>query len=111
MADIDVQIGPPTNLVNGECALEDKLRRLFAEQVRLREQLEQTRAELDHVNAEVLRTQDEYCTTPEKEDEYCQCLKKIIGYDPRDMLKEIEEAKRNPQSVKDILAELERTSG
>ena len=48
--------------LNGVVGLENRLRRLFGEQQRLRELLDQTRAELDGVNAELFRFQDEYCT-------------------------------------------------
>ena len=123
---------PNVEQVNGPVALEARLGHLFAEQIRLRELLEQTRdildgrtrsasasasarelfdqtkAELDRVNAEVLRVQDEYCTTPDREDKYCLCLKKLVGSDPREDLKEIEEAKKNPLMFEDLIAELEK---
>jgi hypothetical protein len=52
----------------------------------------------------VLRSQDEYCTSPEREEEYLQCLEKVLGYDPRIDPKELEEALKNPQDIQDILA-------
>jgi len=108
MADLKVPTGPDGTWTNSACAVEARLRHLFAEQFRLRELLEATRAELDRVNAEVLQTQKEYCTSPEREEEYCQCLEKVLGFNPRISLEEIEAARRNPQSIEDFLAELDR---
>jgi hypothetical protein len=88
--------------------VEMKLRQLFARQRQLREQLDATRAELDSTNAEVLRTQDEYCTSPAREEEYLQCLEKVLDYGPRIDPKEIEEASKRPQAIEDIIEELER---
>lgn len=93
---------------NGAPALEERQRHLFAEQRRLRALLDQARAELDRVNAEVLRTQMEHCTSPEREDEYCQSSKELLDFDPREELKSIEEARKNPIYVEDVLAELEQ---
>jgi hypothetical protein len=107
MVDTNTQVQHEATAANGAYDVEGKRRRLFAEQQRLRALLEQPREELDRVNAEVLRTQDESCTTPEREDEYYQSLKRIFGYDPRDTVAEIEEAKKNPCSIEDLLAELE----
>jgi hypothetical protein len=94
--------------VNSQSPLEVRLRQLFAQQVQLREQLETTRAELDRVNAEVLRTQEDWSRTLEGEAEYNECMKRICGYDLQDVLREIEEAKKNPQSIEDLIAELEK---
>jgi hypothetical protein len=108
MAEINVQVNHEADRIDGPCSLEARLRHLFAEQHRLRELLEQTRAELDRVNATVLRTQDDYCTSPEREEEYDQCLEKILGFDPRIDLREIEAAKRNPMPIEALLEELEQ---
>jgi hypothetical protein len=59
-------------------------------------ELDRMRTELDQINAEVLKTQDEYCTSPEREEEYEQCMQRITGVDGRKELKEIEEALRHP---------------
>ena len=95
---------------NGVCtfALDARLRYFFSEQARLRELLERTRADLDRVNAELLRFQDEYCTDTAREAEYLAALERILGYNPRIDPKELEEAMANPQGIEDILEELER---
>lgn len=94
--------------VNGQSELEARLRSLSARQLALRARLEATREELNGVTAELLRIQDECSASPEQEEEYWQCWKRIEGSDPRDILQEIEEARKNPQSMADFLAELER---
>src|SRR5262249_4925843 len=71
MADTSTNASQALSELNG-AALEAKLRSLYARQRELREHLEATRTELNRINAEVLRTQDEYCTTPEREEEYWQ---------------------------------------
>src|SRR5262249_48692833 len=88
-------------------SLEAYLRQLFARQQQLREQLEAVRAELDCVNADVLRAQEEFCTSPEREDEYNACLQRILGFDSRIDPQEIEEAKKDPRDAWTVLAELE----
>ena len=88
--------------------LEAKLRFFFGEQRRLRELLEQTRAELDRVNRDLLQYQDEYCTDSGREAEYLDCLESILGYSIRVDPKEIEEAQKNPVDFKAFLAELEK---
>jgi hypothetical protein len=110
MADTSTQVQVPTSDLNG-VSLEAKLRQLYARQDELRTQLEATRAELNRVSAEVLRTQQEYCTDPGREEEYWQCLKNILGEDPREFLKEIEAAKANPTLFEDLLKELEQIEG
>src|SRR4051812_16957324 len=103
MSEPILQEGLAAGQVNGDGGLEARLRWLYGEQGRLRALLEQTRTELGRINAEILRTQDEYCTTPQREEEFWQCQKRIWGYDPRDVLQEIEEAKKNPHAFADIL--------
>lgn len=88
--------------------LEARLRHFFKEQQRLRELLDRTRAELDGVNAALLRFQDEYCTDEAREEEYLDCLERIHGVSFRIDPKELEEALANPQGIADILEELER---
>ncbi len=87
--------------------LEVRLRYFFGEQQRLRESLDWTRAELDRVNAELLRFQDEYCTDAAREEEYLDCLERIHGTSFRMDPMEIEEALANPQGIEDILRKLE----
>jgi predicted nuclease with TOPRIM domain len=96
--------------INGACPseLEVRLRHIFGEQQRLRELLDRMRAELDLVNAELRRFQDEYCTDAAREDEYLDCLERIHGVSFRIDPREIEEAMANPQGIEDLLAELER---
>jgi hypothetical protein len=89
-------------------ALEERLRRFFAEQERLRERLDQTRAELDVVNAELREFQYAYCTDKAREEEYLECLERILGFDRRIDEKEIEEAIKNPCGIEDIIEELQR---
>jgi len=87
--------------------LETRLRHIFAEQQRLRDLLDTTRAELDRVNCELLAFQDEFCTDAACEEEYLTCLEQILGYDPRIDPKEIAEAMANPNGIENILEELE----
>jgi hypothetical protein len=91
--------------------LEARLRHFFGEQRRLRELLERTRAELTQVNAGLLSFQDQYCTSEAREEEYLQCLERVLGYRPQIDLKEIEEANNNPQTIEEFLAELEGMEG
>jgi hypothetical protein len=109
MPETTVQPSPTTPL-NGVVAfaLEARLRYFFSEQARLRELLERARADLDRVNAELLRFQDEYCTDAVREGEYDRAIERILGFNPRIDPKEIEEAMANPQGIEDILEELER---
>ncbi len=87
--------------------LETRLRRIFAEQQRLRHLLDATRAELDRANSELLAFQDEFCTDAAREEVYLSCLEQILGYDPHIDPKEIEEAMANPHGIEDILEKLE----
>ena len=109
MADIVTQLPSSPGQVNGPPALEEQLRCLVARQIELRSQLECARAELQRVTAELLRIQQEYGTSPEREEEYWQCWKRIEGSDPRDILRDIEAAKQDRQSLEEFLAELEQT--
>lgn len=106
MADGKVQGPLEPSTLNGDQTLEARVRNLFTRQAQLRERLEATRAELDRVNEEVLRSQMEYCTTPEREEEYHRCVEKVLGFERLD-LREIEEAKKNPIFLEDLLRELE----
>jgi len=99
---------------NGEPTLEARLRQLFhsqgellVRQDQLRGQMEATRTELDRISAEITQTQEMYCTDPQREDEYFRCLKALLGEDPREVVAAIEEAKKNPVSLDDFIAELQ----
>ena len=96
--------------LNGEVGLESRLRRIFGEQQRLRELLERTRAELDEVNAELFRFQDEYCTDTAREEEYESAIERILGFNPRIDLKEVEEvlAGRRSCDMKEFIEALEK---
>jgi hypothetical protein len=107
MAEPNVPANQDRVAVNATRSLEARLGRLFAEQRRLRELLETTREELDRVNREVLRTQDEFCTDPAREEEYLCVLERVLGYDPRIDPKELEDALTNGQSLEELIAELE----
>ena len=124
----------PLNGVGGPDA---RLRHLFAEQQRLRELLDRTRAdaallkkedaddhrlpefvrlmekELEGVNAELFRFQDEYCTDTAREEEYNRAVERILGFDPRVDLKEVEAilAGKRGCDMREFLEELERTVG
>ena len=91
MAEVNMRIDGTIESVDGSSSLDDRLRGLFAEQRRLRELLEQTRADLDAVNREVLRFQDEHCTDAVREKEYDGALERVLGIDPRIDLNEVEE--------------------
>jgi hypothetical protein len=93
---------------NGHDPLESRLRSLFAEQRRLREELERTRAQLDQVNAEVLRSQKEYCTDAEREEEYGRCLQKVLGFDTQEVPALVEAARAGGQTMDQLLEELEQ---
>jgi hypothetical protein len=88
--------------------LEARLQYFYREQRRLRDLPEPNWAEVLRVEAELFQFQDEYCTTPEREEEYLDCLERVLGCDPRMDLKMIEEAMANPCSLEDFLKELER---
>jgi len=91
MAELDAPVVRNGDSTNGSPSLESQLRGLFAEQRRLRELLEQTRADLDEVNRQVLRFQDDYCTDAERQEEYDSALERILGFDPRIDLNEVRE--------------------
>jgi predicted nucleic acid-binding Zn-ribbon protein len=99
---------PNYDPVEGASELENRLRRLYAEQLRLQVLLAQTRTELDRVSSEVMRFQQEYCTDEAREKEYEGCIERIFGFSERDLLAEIEQANKDPQSVEDFLAELQQ---
>jgi hypothetical protein len=88
--------------------LEAKLRQLFAEQARLRALLEETRSSLDQVNCEVLQLQQEYCTSPDREQEYRHCLTHVLGFDPHLDFAEITASSGETQDMAELLEELER---
>jgi hypothetical protein len=111
MAELDVHIGPNVDSVSVGSSLESRLRNLFAEQRRLRDQLEQTRADLDRVNRQVLQFQDEFCTDAQREEEYDRCLQKVLGFDPRIDASLLEEARAGGQSMDKLIEEMERTAG
>jgi hypothetical protein len=93
---------------NGTDSLEGKLRQIFAEQRRLRDLLEKTRTELDQVNREVIRFQAEYCTDAVREEEYNQCLERILDIDPRLNLAELEAARAGGESLEELIQALEK---
>jgi hypothetical protein len=98
---------PNFDPVEGASELENRLRRFFAEQHRFREQLEQTRTDLDRVTNELLQFQHDYCTDEARENEYMDCLERILGYSVRIDPKELEEARNNPRTIDDIICEIE----
>jgi predicted nuclease with TOPRIM domain len=110
MADLGVASNQEMLSRNGHDPLESRLRSLFAEQQRLREELERTRAQLDQVNAEVLQFQEEYCTDAEREEAYDLCLSKVLGFDTRldPELIACAGATTGDKSVLEIIEELER---
>jgi hypothetical protein len=109
MSDVKAISSDSTDTCNGavNVGLEERLRHFFSEQHRLRDRLEQARTELDGVNLALLRFQDEYCTDPEREEEYDACIERITGCKRLDP-SEIAEALANPQSTEEFLAELEQ---
>jgi hypothetical protein len=111
--DPSVGISQEVTSRNGHYPLETRLRSLFTEQRRLREELERTRAQLDRVNAEVLATQETYCTDAEREEEYERCLHNVLGIDPRLDPELIVAAGKTTggQTVLEIIEELEREAG
>lgn len=111
MAEVNVRAGGTTESVNGSSPLESRLRGLFAEQRRLSELLEQTRADLDEINRQVLTFQDDYCTDAERQEEYDSALERILGFDPRIDLNEVEEilSGKRGRDMGALIAELEGT--
>jgi len=63
---------------------------------------------LDRVNAEVLATQETYCTDAEREEEYGRCLHKVLGVDPHFNPSLFAEAETGGQTLAEIIEELER---
>ena len=110
MAQSETQVAAGAQSLNGAEDLEGRLRRLFGEQQRLRELLDRTREQLDGVNAELFRFQDEYCTDAAREEEYDSALERILGFNPRIDLKEVEEvlAGRRGCDMKEFIEALER---
>jgi hypothetical protein len=108
MAEPSVGSSQEVMLRNGHDPLESRLRSLFAEQRRLREELERTRTQLDQVNADVLQFQREYCTDAEREEEYGCCLHKVLGVDPHFDPRLFTEAETGGQTIFEIIEELER---
>jgi len=113
MAELEVEVVQGAASHNGQDRLEVRLRSLFAEQRRLREELERTRAQLDQVNAEVLQFQEEYCTNAEREEEYGRCLQKVLGFDTTldPELLACAGATTGGQTLLEIIEELEREAG
>jgi hypothetical protein len=108
MNDVPSQVNQDALAANGTDPLEGKLRHLFAEQRRLRDLLEKTRAELDGVNGELIRFQRAFCTDAVREEEYNQCLERILGFDPRLNLQEFEVARAGGESLEELIRELEK---
>jgi uncharacterized protein YhaN len=88
--------------------LESRIRQFFDAQQRLRALLDQARAELDQVNAALMRFQDEYCTDAAREEEYLSCVEQILGCSVRLDPNELAAALADPQSTEEFLAELEK---
>jgi hypothetical protein len=109
MAQPETQVPASAESVNGVVGLESQLRRLFGGQQRLRELLDRTRQELDDVNAELFRFQDEYCTDAARQEEYDSAIERILGFDPRIDLKEVEEvlAGRRSCDMREFIEALE----
>jgi len=123
--------------INGAASseLEARLRHFFGEQRRLRALLDQTlaeaglltlqevhekhvtevadrtRADLDQINAELCRFQDEYCIDAAREEEYDRAIERILGFDPRIDLNEVEEILAGKRScdMNKLIVELEST--
>ncbi len=93
-------------------ALEARLLIFFTEQARLRELLEKTRADLDRVNAELMRFESDYCTDAARLEEYDGAIERILGFDPRIDLNEVGEILAGKWScdMKEFIGELERTA-
>jgi hypothetical protein len=71
---------------------------------------DQARADLDRINAELARFQNEYCTDAAHEEAYDSALERILGFNPRIDLNEIKEILAGRQScdMKPFLEDLER---
>ena len=106
----EAQGGVNAPSLNGGTSLESRLGRLFGEQQRLRELLDRTRGELDALNAELFRFQDEYCTDAAREEEYERAVERVLGVNLRIDLKEVEEilAGRRSCEAGEFIKELER---
>ncbi len=111
MAEGNRQVGGAIESVNGSSSLEARLRGLFAEQRRLRELLEQTRTDLAEINRQVLSFQDDYCRDAVRQEEYDSAIERILGFDPRIDLKEVEEVLSGKRGcdMGELIAELDAT--
>ena len=58
----------------------------------------------------MLKTQEEYCTDATREEEYEHCLERILGFDTRLNLKDLEEAKASEEKFEDLIRALEAAS-
>jgi hypothetical protein len=110
MAHSDIQAVPEAILVNGDASLETTLQRLFAEQRRLRELLEQTQAEYARANRAVLQFQQGYCTDPARALEYRRCVQRLTGLDPYITPEEIEAAERTGLTFEQLLEAIEEAT-
>jgi hypothetical protein len=97
---------PSFDPIEGASELENRLRRLYSEQNRLMVLLDQSRTELERLNSEVRRCQEEYCTDAAREAEYLDTVERILGRKVRIDPKELEEARNNPQTFEAFIAEL-----
>ena len=97
---------PNFDPVEGASELENRLRRLYSEQNRLMVLLDQARTELERLNNEVRRCQEEYCTDAAREEEFLDTVERILGPGVRIDPKELEEARNNPQTIEAFIASL-----
>jgi hypothetical protein len=89
-------------------AIDTKLRAIFDARAKIREQIEHLEAERARLTQELFKLQDEYCTDAVREEEYCRCIERITGFDPRIDPRALEEAVQTNFSMEEFLAELER---
>src|SRR5947208_11705931 len=103
----DNRNGPVAGSTRLVPAIETKLRAIFDARARIREQMERLEAERAHLTQELFKLQDGYCTDPAREEEYCRCIERLTGFDPRIDPRALEEALRSTFSMDEFLAELE----
>src|SRR5438128_84691 len=93
----------PGAVADSEDSLEATLGQLFREQRGLREQLETVRTELERVNREILKVQEEFCTDAQREEVYQRCLERLLGFDPGIDAKEIDEAGQDGPPISELI--------
>jgi hypothetical protein len=104
MAQPEAQVAASGHSHNGAVDLERRLRQLLGEQHRLRDAL-------DGVNAVLHRVQDDYCSDPARQEEYDSAIERILGFDPRIDLNEVQEvlAGKRGCDLGEFIDQLERT--